>query len=61
MARAVGRDFKGNISIVLYIAGIAVAFVAPLAAQLFYGAVALMWLIPDRRIERELSKEAETE
>ena len=47
-AQAFGRDLKGKISIV----GIALAFVDPWAAGTIYLLVALMWLIPDRRIER---------
>ncbi len=42
----------------LYLAGIGLAFVAPLAADLAYAAVAAMWLVPDRRVERKLTKEA---
>ncbi len=51
-----GGDFKGKISLVLYLAAIALSFVAPWAALTIYVAVALMWLIPDRRIERQLSR-----
>jgi len=51
LARAVGSDFKGKISPVLYLTAIGLAFVAPWAAQAIYVGVALMWLIPDRRIE----------
>jgi uncharacterized membrane protein len=47
-----GRDTKGMISPFLYIAGIALSFVAVWAALLCYGAVALLWLVPDQRIER---------
>ncbi|HTL05530.1 MAG TPA: TMEM175 family protein [Gemmatimonadales bacterium] len=54
LARAIGRDVKGRISILIYGAGIALAFVAPWAAFGLYMLVALIWLIPDRRIEREL-------
>lgn len=59
LARALGRDFKEAISIALYGSGIVVAFFLPWAAQIFYGAVALIWLIPDRRIEHEVAKEVE--
>ena len=52
LARALGRDFKGKMSVVLYLAAIALSFVAPWAAQAIYVGVALMWLVPDRRIER---------
>ena len=51
LARAVGTDFKGKVSPVLYLTAIGLAFVAPWAAQAIYVGVALMWLIPDRRIE----------
>jgi uncharacterized membrane protein len=54
LAVALGSDFKGRISIVIYAAGIAAAFVAPRISCALYGAVALMWLIPDRRFERVL-------
>ena len=52
---AIGRDFKGTISPVLYFCGIALSFVAPWAALLCYSAVAAAWLVPDRRIERMLT------
>jgi len=48
---ALGRDLKGKISPVLYVAGILLSSVAPLAGLAIYVVVALMWLIPDRRIE----------
>jgi uncharacterized membrane protein len=54
LAVALGSDFKGRISIVIYIAAIALAFLAPWISGLLYAAVALMWLIPDRRIEHVL-------
>jgi uncharacterized membrane protein len=52
LARAVGTDFKGKISPLLYLIAIAVTFVSTWAAMLIYTGVALMWLVPDRRIER---------
>ena len=52
LARALGSDFKGKVSLVFYILAIPLSFVAPLAACLCYTVVAIMWLIPDRRIER---------
>jgi len=52
LARALGRDIKGKISPVLYLTAIALSFVASWAALAIYVAVALMWLVPDRRIER---------
>ena len=51
---AVGRDWKGKISPVLYLVGIASTFFIPWAALVIYVAVALLWLVPDRRIERKL-------
>ncbi len=54
LAKAVGRDWKGKTSIVLYAVGVASAFVHPLLADAIYVAVALMWIVPDRRIESEV-------
>jgi uncharacterized membrane protein len=55
LAKALGRDIKGKISPPLYLAAIVLAFVNPAISGAIYVLVALMWLIPDRRIERELS------
>src|SRR5262245_40609696 len=52
LADALGRDIKGKISPLLCVAGIGLAFIAPLAAIVIYVVLALMWFIPDRRIER---------
>ncbi|HEV3060944.1 MAG TPA: TMEM175 family protein, partial [Vicinamibacterales bacterium] len=52
LAVAVGTDRKGRISTAMYVAAVALAFVLPLIADLVYVSVALMWLVPDRRIER---------
>jgi len=54
LAQAFGRDWKGKISVVLYIAAIALAFVVPVASIALYVAVAAIWFIPDRRIERRM-------
>lgn len=51
LAKVVGRDIKGKLSSLLYVAGIVVAFYSPMLSGLIYAAVALMWLIPDSRIE----------
>jgi uncharacterized membrane protein len=51
LARAIGHDWKGKLSPVLYLVAMAVAFVATWLALALYAAVALMWLVPDRRIE----------
>jgi len=53
LVRAVGRDIKGVASVVIYAAAVPLAFYASWIAHLCYLAVALMWLVPDRRIERE--------
>jgi uncharacterized membrane protein len=55
LAAAVGRDIKGNLSPALYVLAIAAAFVRPWIAGALYVVVALMWLVPDRRIERALA------
>jgi uncharacterized membrane protein len=52
---ALGSDFKGKISIVLYAAAMLLAFVQPRVATAIYIGVAAMWLIPDRRIEKHVS------
>jgi uncharacterized membrane protein len=52
LAAAVGRDFKGKISPVCYAAAIPLAFVHEAISGALYTAVALMWLVPDRRIEK---------
>ena len=54
LARALGRDFKGKISPFIYLAAIALAFLTPWVAIALYVLVALMWLVPDRRIERAI-------
>ncbi|WP_223650041.1 TMEM175 family protein [Hymenobacter psoromatis] len=54
LAHAVGRDWKGKLSPVLYVVGIASSFVLPWLAGAAYVAVALAWLVPDRRMERTL-------
>jgi uncharacterized membrane protein len=55
LAVAIGSDFKGRLSVILYAAGIALAFVHPLIALALYASVAVMWLVPDRRIERQIA------
>ncbi len=51
---AVGNDFKGKISVVIYATAIAVAFMNSWMAFALYCGVALMWLVPDRRIEKNI-------
>ena len=57
LARAVGRDWKGTLSPLVYLLAIPGAFVAPGIAPGLYVLVALIWLVPDRRIERALPGE----
>jgi uncharacterized membrane protein len=56
LQRALGRDIKGKISPVVYAAAIPLAFLSPLAANSLFVGIALLWLIPDRRIERILAE-----
>ena len=56
LAAAVGNDFKGKLSLILYLAAIVLAFVRPWMAITLYVAVALLWLVPDRRIESLVRK-----
>jgi uncharacterized membrane protein len=59
LASAVGNDWKGKLSPVLYLVAIPLAFVSPWIANGLYVTVALIWLIPDRRIERVLAPHQE--
>ena len=54
LASAIGRDLKGKLSPLLYAAAIVLAFVSPWLSIALYVLVAVIWLIPDRRIERVL-------
>ncbi len=54
LKRAIGSDWKGKLSPALYFVAICVSFVAHWWAQLIYVAVAFMWIVPDKRIERTL-------
>ena len=56
LAKALGSDFKGKISVVLYLAAVALAFVQPWISLAIYVLVALMWLVPDQRFERLLAE-----
>ncbi len=58
LARALGDDLKGKASPLLYLTAIGLASVSPLAANAIYVFVALIWVIPDLRIERALAGEA---
>jgi uncharacterized membrane protein len=56
LAAAVGRDWKGKLSPVLYLVGIVSTAWLPWVSQAMYVLVALLWIVPDRRIEHVLSK-----
>jgi uncharacterized membrane protein len=56
LAQALGRDLKNIVSVILYAAAIPLAFVQAWVADLLYVAVAVMWLVPDRRIERSIAR-----
>jgi uncharacterized membrane protein len=59
LAKAIGGDIKGKVSILLYVLSIPMAlWVSPRIADVLFAAVALIWLVPDRRIERELAAKA---
>lgn len=55
LATALGSDFKGKISVVIYAVAIPLAFVRSWLALMLYILVAIIWLIPDRRIERQIT------
>ncbi len=59
LAKALGNDIKGKMSPILYAAGIALAFVYPWASIAIYALVALIWLIPDRRIENAIGNSSQ--
>jgi uncharacterized membrane protein len=54
LREAIGSDLKGKISPLIYVVGIAVAFVQPMIAIGVYSLAALIWLVPDRRIESKI-------
>lgn len=56
VARAIGSDRKGRLSMLLYAAAVPLAFVSRWLALALYLAVILMWLVPDRRLARELQR-----
>jgi uncharacterized membrane protein len=56
LVEALGDDFKGRISPVIYAIAIPISFVAPLAAFAMYVFVAAMWIVPDPRIERQIAR-----
>ena len=59
LKRAIGGDWKGKLSPLFYITGIVASFWQPWLAEALYVAVALIWLVPDRRIEATMSRRPE--
>ena len=57
LARAVGGDLKGNATVAAYVVAIGLSFVIPIGAIVIYVLNALVWLIPDRRVEEQLIEE----
>ncbi len=56
LAKAMVNDIKGTISLVVYILGILISYYYPIVSAILYLLVGIMWLIPDKRIEREFRK-----
>jgi uncharacterized membrane protein len=54
LARAIGNDWKGTVSVLVYVVAIPLALVKPWFACALYSFVAIMWLLPDRRIEKHM-------
>ena len=59
LARAIDRDYKGKASLAMYAAALPLAFVHPWISCAIYWAVAMMWLVPDARIETKISRASE--
>ena len=57
VATALGRDFKGKVSVLLYVVAVPMAFINRWVACAIYVLVALVWFVPDKRIERRLAKD----
>jgi len=55
LAKALGNDVKGKVSVLMYVAAVPAAFVHPLIACVLYVVVAITWLVPDRRFEKVLT------
>jgi uncharacterized membrane protein len=61
LAASVGSDRKGVLSTIIYMVAVPLAFLRPWISCALYVLVAVMWLVPDRRIEKTLAKRAESE
>jgi uncharacterized membrane protein len=56
LAQAIGRDLKGKVTVLLMLAGIVLAFLEPWIAMALYVVVAIIWIVPDRRIENAIAQ-----
>lgn len=56
LAKSIGKDMKGKLSMVFYAIGVGLSFVIPMVAYFIYAAVAILWIIPDVRLERALKR-----
>lgn len=56
LAQAIGSDLKGKVTVLLLLAGIVVAFLEPWIAVVLYVVVAIIWIVPDRRIENAIAQ-----
>jgi uncharacterized membrane protein len=54
--QAINKDKKGKISLACYISAIPLAFISPIISGILYVLVALMWIVPDKRIENQINK-----
>jgi hypothetical protein len=57
LKQAIGEDWKGKMSVLMYVAGIGAAFWQPRISLMLYGLTAVLWFIPDRRIEKVVKAE----
>jgi len=57
LAQALGSDWKGKVSLACYVVSIPVAFIVPVVSAIMYFVVAMIWFVPDARIERVASLE----
>lgn len=53
---AIGDDWKGKVSVLIYVAGIGAAFWQPRVSLMLYGLTALIWFVPDKRIEKVIER-----
>jgi len=61
LVTALGEDKKGRLSLAIYLSGVIMAFFIPWISMILYAIVAVMWFIPERRIEKKIKEEEEKE